>query len=366
MGETRISSRQLTNIIAIFTIGTTILVTPAVVASKAKHDAWMVTLISIGLGILIIWLYTTIASFYPDKNIFEINEIILGKWFGMISTIIITFIAFISVSQVTWFVGTFLTTQVLADTPLYAVHIIYLAVVVYGVKLGLETLVRSAVIVFPMVIFLFILVIILVSPQSKYENIQPFFEYGAKPIISATILQMSTLCLPLIIFLSIPSAWIGSLANYKKSFFIGYIIGGLIIFTTVLFCILVFGYKITSRVEFPTYLLARKINVLNFFQRLEPIIAGIWIVSIFYRTAFYTYTTLQGLSHIFGLKDHKSIVIPFGILALGLSIIAYPNKAYEYEWNSSTWVSLMLIASLLIPLILLIVGLLKKKKQNSV
>lgn len=365
MEKTKISSRQLTIIIAVFTIGTTILVTPAAVASRAKNDAWMVPLISMGIGIIVIWLYMNIVSLYPNKNIFEIIEIVLGKWVGMIATIFIIFVSLISVSQLTWYVGNFMTTHILVDTPIYAIHIIYLVVIIYGARLGLETMARSSELIFPVIVLLFVLVILLVSPQSKYENLQPLFEYGVKPILSSSIFEITILCLPLIILLTIPSTWTNSLKDYKKSFFIGYIIGGFIIFITVLFCLLVLSYKTTSQSQFPTYLLAKKVNVLQFFQRLEPIIAVIWIVSIFYRTFLYMYTTLKGLTHIFGLKNYKYITTALGILALGLSFIAYPDAAYQKKWDSFTWASLIFTMGLLLPLILLTVGLIKKKKQNS-
>lgn len=73
------------------------------------------------------------------------------------------------------------------------------------------------------------------------------------------------------------------------------------------------------------------------------------------------YAALQGLSHIFKLKDHKYLAIPFGILSLGLSIIAYPNASAEYELNSSTRVFLLMVHGPILPLILLVVGSIKKK-----
>lgn len=364
MEKTKIGSRQFIIFVAIFTIGTTILVTPATVASRAKQDAWMIPLISTGVGVLIIWLYTAIAGLYPNKNIFEINKIILGKLLGMIANIYLIIVFFITITHTIWYVGSFLRIQVLTQAPLYTIYLIYIAVVVYGVRLGLETIIRSAEIIFPVIVLLFILVILLVSPQSNYENIQPFFEHGIKPILSTVILKITILCLPLIVLLVIPSTWVSPVYYYKKSFIIGYIIGGFIIFVTTLFCLLVLGYKVTSHAQFPTYLLAKKINVLNFFQRLEPIIAGIWIVSIFYRTSLYMYTTLIGLSHMFGLKNYKYITTPLGILALGFSLIAFPNTVYQSEWDASTWVSIILILGVVLPLILLAVGLIKKKKQN--
>lgn len=68
MERFRISSKQFSIIVAVFTIGTTILVTPGVVANRAKQDSWMVPLIGIGVGVLVILLYTSIAKLYPQKT----------------------------------------------------------------------------------------------------------------------------------------------------------------------------------------------------------------------------------------------------------------------------------------------------------
>ncbi|TAH63342.1 MAG: spore gernimation protein [Gottschalkiaceae bacterium] len=365
MERFRISSKQFSIIVAVFTIGTTILVTPGVVANRAKQDSWMVPLIGIGVGVLIILLHTSIAKLYPQKNFFETILYIFGKWLGTAVNIFLVIIFIITASQTIWYLGNFLKIQVLTEVPIYAIHIIYTVVVIYGARLGLETISRSAQFLFPTIIFLFILVTILIAPQSKLENLQPIFEYGLKPILSAAVVQISILCLPLIILLMIPSDWVEPATNYRKSFITGYIMGGAVMFITTLFCILVLGHKITAQSEFPTYLLAKKVNVLNFFQRMEPIIAIMWMISIFYRTSLYMNAALIGIYNVFNLKDYKYIVTPLGIFVLGLSLIAFPDTAYQYEWDSLTWISIVMTFGLLLPLLLIILGLLKKKKQSA-
>ncbi|MCT6593161.1 spore germination protein, partial [Pantoea dispersa] len=86
-----------------------------------------------------------------------------------------------------YYVGNFLTTQILPYTPLTAIHIAFMGVVIVGVRLGIEVIARSAEILFPWFIGLFGLLILSMIPQIKIEHIQPVFEIHPKAFIRAVL-----------------------------------------------------------------------------------------------------------------------------------------------------------------------------------
>ena len=71
-----------------------------------------------------------------------------------------------------------MNTQVMSETPIQAVNLIFAIVVVMGVRLGLETLVRAAEIFFPWIIMLFIILVICLLPEIQIEKLQPMFTVG--------------------------------------------------------------------------------------------------------------------------------------------------------------------------------------------
>ncbi|XRD27050.1 GerAB/ArcD/ProY family transporter [Lysinibacillus fusiformis] len=79
----------------------------------------------------------------------------------------------------------------------------------------------------------------------------------------------------------------------------------------------------------------------NFLQRIEIIMAFMWIVSIFIRTFMYFYTTVVGIAQIMKLKDHRPLILPMGIIMVGLSQIVHPDIVHSNIYNDEIWYQFM-------------------------
>ncbi|AWX56378.1 hypothetical protein AB432_015620 [Brevibacillus brevis] len=93
-------------------------------------------------------------------------------------------------------------------------------------------------------------------------------ETGFKPILPATLYFLSVVTLPLVVLLTIFPAQVNQLKDGQRSFFTGYIIGGIVMIVIITFCILVLGSDLTTRNQYPSYALAQKINVGNFLKQM--------------------------------------------------------------------------------------------------
>jgi spore germination protein KB len=71
----------------------------------------------------------------------------------------------------------------------------------------------------------------------------------------------------------------------RKAFLTGGLIGGLIPVVLIVLAVLVFGPELTAKSIYPSYSLAQKINIGNFLQRIEAIMAAMWFISLFFRLA---------------------------------------------------------------------------------
>lgn len=67
-----------------------------------------------------------------------------------------------------------------------------------------------------------------------------------------------------------------------------------------------------------------------------------------------------GFSELLGLKDHKKIVIPIGLVIFVMSLIAFPDLIYEKNWNTLVWAPYSMTYGLILPILLLLVFLIKK------
>ncbi|GED71122.1 hypothetical protein BRE01_48240 [Brevibacillus reuszeri] len=363
--EVQISARQFGILVALFTIGTPILIIPAGLAGIVKQDAWLAAVLGVGLGLLITGIYTALGRRFPTKSLVEMNELVFGKWIG--KTISITFIFFnlVTAAELLFFVGNFMTTQIMPETPIQSVHILFACIVMMGIRLGIETLARSAEVLFPLFVLLFIILVIFLSPQIKIENIQPVLDTNFKVLLKGTIFFASVFSLAPVVLLMIFPASVNRNKEAKKAFFSGTMIGGFVLIMIIALTILVLGADTTARQMYPSYTLAKKINVGNFLQRIEIIMAGMWFITIFFRVCCYFYASVIGLAQTLNLKDYRFLVLPLGIIVLALSLIVHPNVVHSEEYNKREWIPYATTYGLVLPLLLLGIQSLRKKESDG-
>src|SRR5690606_18510629 len=70
----------------------------------------------------------------------------------------------------------FLITQMYPETPITFINLLMVIIVVMAVRLGIETIARSAEIFIFFYFFLFIILVLTISPQIDVENIEPLFQ----------------------------------------------------------------------------------------------------------------------------------------------------------------------------------------------
>ena len=276
----KVSPRQFTLLVTLFMIGSSILLLPSAFAAKAGQDAWLAAILGVAIGALLMFLYVSLASLFPNMTLAEYNEEILGKWLGKFVSILFFSYFFLTSALVLRNVGDFLVVYILDVTPIQMVEIILLMVVFVGASYGLETIARSAELLFSLAFLLFFLLFTLISPQSEFTNIQPIYEKGIKPIINGTLPFLGTPVMELVAFLMI-FPFVTETKRAKKAFFTGYLIGGAALIIVTLVTILVIGAPLVARQLFPTYQLAIKINVAEVLERIEAILAILWVITIF-------------------------------------------------------------------------------------
>ncbi|WP_235550870.1 GerAB/ArcD/ProY family transporter [Paenibacillus sp. Soil787] len=305
----KISARQYTVLVILYTIGTSILIVPSSLATVAKQDGWIASILGIGAGLLSVLLYHALGNRFPNMTLAEYSERILGKWLGKtVSLLFISFI-FLLASFLLRVVGNFMTTHIMPETPIEVVHIVFISVVILAVRLGLENIGRASEIFLPWVIILFLLLVGFLSPKIKIDNIQPVLEGGIKPVVLAAFYFFSLQ--ELVVFLML-FPYVNRTKKARNAFLAGTWIGGIFVIITTVMSTLVLGTDFTVRNMYPSYTLAKQINVGNFLQRAEAILAVIWLITIFFKLAVCFYVIALGLAQTLKLKDYRPA--PFNIM----------------------------------------------------
>ncbi|WP_180994403.1 GerAB/ArcD/ProY family transporter [Bacillus sp. Marseille-P3661] len=359
----KITLLQLGIIILLFSIGTSILLIPSGLATIAKQDAWLACLVSIGMGLLLIFFYQKLAKMFPNKTFVEYCIIILGKWVGIFVALMFVLFSFVGAATALFYQGDFVVTHVLPGTPIEMANLLFVLPVIMAVRIGIETIGRSAEILVPWVMLLFALLVIAILPQIEMTNIQPIYETGVKPIIHGALSFASIGYLPCIVFsMILPS--VNLITSIKKPFYVSFFISGIFMAIITFLCITVLGAEYTARGMYPSYDLAKKINIGNFIQRIEALIAAIWFITTYFKVLIYFYAFVLGTAQIFGMKNYRPIVFPSAILLVALSYDIYPDTVYASEWNSTIWVPFTLTFGLFLPIALLVVAKIREKVKT--
>ncbi|MDQ0873930.1 spore germination protein KB [Paenibacillus sp. V4I3] len=363
--DIKISVRQFAVLVIIYTIGTTILVIPSGLAVDAKQDAWLAAIIGVGLNLLVVCLYNKVGDYFPNLTLVEYNEKLFGKWPGKMLSLVFLFFSFIGAATVLFYMANFINTHVMPETPIQAVNSIFAIVVVMGVRLGLETLVRAAEIFFPWIIMLFIILVACLLPEIQVEKLQPMFSVGSKPLIKAALSVAGTSSLPFIVLFMVFPAHVNHFQKAKKAFLIATLIGGACFVIITFLCISVLGTKMTERHMFPSYVLAKQINIGNFLERVEILIAGIWFLTVYFKTTFYFYGFVTGLAQILKIEDYRPLVWPLGMILVVFSLVVYPNVAYMAEFDTKAYIPYALTIGLLYPILIIGVAAIRKSMMKN-
>ncbi|MGM0750658.1 MAG: GerAB/ArcD/ProY family transporter [Bacillota bacterium] len=361
MENKKIDLPQFTILVTLITIGDSILVLPAIPAALAKQDAWLSAILGLLIGLLIVYLLGTVGKLYPHLTLVEYNELILGRWPGIVVSILFIFYPLLSVAAHIREIGDFTTTHIMPNTPVIMVNLLFVVIIIMGARLGIEVIARSGEIFFFIFTLLFLVFVIALIPLIEWKNVQPILEGGIKPVINGAITVVAFPFMELVVFLMI-LPYVKHQQKIRKSFLIGSLCGGIVLVIIIAFTILVLGYDLTQRSFYPTFALAKVIRIGDFLERIEVILAVMWILTTYYKITFYFYILNLALAQIVRIKEPRILIYPMGMIVTVLSIVISPNAAYFNDTISKYWPFYDSTFSLLLPLLLLGVAFLRKKR----
>ncbi|MEO3947864.1 endospore germination permease [Gorillibacterium sp. CAU 1737] len=353
MERGRISTRQAAVLIFLVVVGESILLYPTVLANIAKQDAWIAAFLGLPFGMGQIWIYYRLLLKHPGKTLLEIIEATLGKWGGTLLSVWYLFFFYVTTSALIRETGDFLATQYFTNTPLRAIHMLLIALLLWGIYCGLEVIARTAEILFPLLLLSTLIIWLCLLPQVKAENLLPVFEGGSLPLIHAIMVVVSyPFGQAVVISMILP--FVNRQPHLGRDIILSAAMGGALIGMMLLFSLLVLGSFNTESTIYTSYVLAQKINIGNFLQRIEAMLTGAWLISSFFKSVLYSYATALGTAQLFKLKEFRPLIFPIGMILFGLSVLFAPSIQYYLFTFDPYWTLWDLTNGLVLPTLLLL------------
>ncbi|NLX64755.1 MAG: endospore germination permease [Clostridiaceae bacterium] len=335
---------------------------PAVVVQIVGNAGWYMTLVSMLTAIFAFMFLYLLLKRFPNKNIMEIADLVLGKWVSAVFLLLFgSFLLWTASINIREFTEV-LKIYVLPKSPPSFIMILFLITIIVLSFLGLETIARFAKFIIYILGAGFVLVVILSSQNFEIRNLFPLLGYGLDKTLIHGLLR-SSFYGEIVIIGVIAS----SLQGYKEIKRIGFstlLLAGFFTSFSLLVFIFVFPYTVGQEITSPMYEMAALINYGGFMQRMEPLFLFLWNFGSFVEISFLFYASLMIYCHIFRIDDKRPIILPMVTTLYGLSLIPKSIidviSGFVQTLRSWGWIFYY------IPnVIILIIALIRKKKGES-
>ena len=360
MKNEAISERQATILIILFILGTALLTVPG---GQAKQDAWIAIIIAISWSIILLLMFSKILSLYPGKDLFDILQIVMGKFIGKLIGILMIWFAFHLGTLVMRNLSDFTNTLVLPDTPIFLPMIFFTILLIWSLKEGIEVLGRWSEFFIWVVIILFIIMSTLSISEMDLNRLKPILTNGLPPLLKGAFSSFSFPFGETIIFTMVFSN-ISKIKNYNKIFLVSLGVGGFIIVLATLRNILILGSDTISRVYFPSILAMSLVHIGTLLQRLEMMIILVYLVCAFTKTIICLFAVCNGISKVFGFDDYRFISTPVVLLMLCFSFFIYKSTMEMSSFAFDVWPYYSFSFEVIIPLVIFTFAEIKSKRIN--
>ncbi|MGI6226552.1 MAG: GerAB/ArcD/ProY family transporter [Peptococcales bacterium] len=350
----RISQGQVIFLVMSFSVGATILRTPA---SGARHADWLAIILGLIGGILVAYMFTTLNVKFPGKTLVEFNDLIYGPFLGKLISLAYIFYFFVLATLTLRLFGDFLKGLIFTETPVIVLISLMTLICASAVRNGIEVIARCNQILLPFTIILISLSIILGIPQMELNRFLPIFDI---PVIEFLKISFYTATFPFgesIAFLMILAFVNKDLQEVKRariSLIFGLIGGAIILILVAVRNTGMLG--VTKAISnYASYQAVRLISLGENFTRVEIIVSLNFLAMGFMIVAILYYTTTLGLAQVLKLRTYLPLVLPIGILLTCTTIIQFEN-IFEYKHFSESIITYFSFPfQILIPILSLII-----------
>ncbi|MBZ4646965.1 MAG: spore germination protein [Petroclostridium sp.] len=355
--DVKISSIQLSFLIMGFILGSTAIVNPA---AGARQDSWLAYIIGWAGGFILIGIYVHISILNVSKTLIEILKENFGKVLGSITAILYIWYFIHLAALVLRNFGEYMVTVIYPETPITFIMMCVALLIAYAVKNGLEVVARTSELFVPLLPVTIIFIFFLLIGEYDINNFLPFLENGLEPVLKTAFSVLSFPFGETVVFLMVFPC-LNKRENIIKVSYLSVTIMGLITLNVILRFLLALGPDMFTRNFFPAQLTAELIPNVN----VDPLIGINLLIGGGVKISVCLYAAVMGIAQLFNLDDYKPFVLPAVAIVVTLSLWVYDNLFEMFRWATDIWPYYSIPFQILIPLLLLMVSWIKKKRQYN-
>lgn len=311
-----LNSKQVVTLIILFLFGSSIVVGININA-EVEQDSWISLIFSFVLNIPLILIFAKLVKSFPQKNIYDIFDILFGKKIGKIFSFLFVIHAIYLCSILLRNFAEYIEITTLSETPKIPIMIFLILIAIYLCKSRMNTLGRWAHLVLLILIITIVFTIVLALPVIKTENILPIWGHPSKSIITCAFRVFMLPFSELIIILGLIDVFRVE-KKEKKVFLLGVSITGVILLIILIRNIMVLGAPMLRNSFFASYETARILQLGDFLTRIEGAITINFILAGMTKGTIFIISIAKGIAHLTKNNNYKNLVTPSSLLVLAI------------------------------------------------
>ena len=314
----KISTKEIFTVLVSLFILIFPMVATQIILNKGNTSSLLVLIIGFVLGLIPLYIIIYLGNKSNNKSIFVYNKDnfkILGSIINVLYILLFLFLLFV----LSYTILNFTINQLLVRNSYYIVAFIYSFLITLAACKGKEIICRASIILYFLLMISIIFGFIMLIPEITLDNILPIISTDYKTIISLAVTIPSYSVLLFISILCLKKSDIIDKEKLNKTIIKAYLTGALIVLIFYFFIIGVYGIELASIYIYPEYYLFKKINLFNFIQRVENIMATSFYISSFSGICFMIYFIKIYFKDTFKVKDKNKINIFIFVLTIAIS-----------------------------------------------
>lgn len=339
---------------------------PVLTTPPNNQDVWasmlmaVVYILLLGLPLLIL------RNRFKRIKVVDIFELLFGKVISKVLLFVWSLFFLFCYTACLVMMVIFIRIYVLNSTPDLAI-VLYLTIpAVYGASKGAGTIGRMSVFIVPTVLFSIVLFFVIGLPDMDFDFIKPILAESSFLDINIGGMLTAARYSEILIFF-IFGHYLIKKANVNKTFAVSLGIFAAAFFILLISVLLLLGYDYAKEQWNPYFVFARQIETYDFLRRLQSVNLIIWVPMAILKLMIYLYMFGHVMEGVFKTKTHKYFSLGAFVAGVSASLLPILNNMVNVRLLRSDQVFpfIVLPSTLVIPLIMLIRYLVKRKKIDK-
>lgn len=357
--DPKISNIQIRGLLVSITVGGGALTLPDTLTNIMGKDGWISILLTGILIIPILWIINQLFIDHPNKDYFEIIKSTLGNIVLYIYMAILGVYFIILLAFITRNLGELVKTFLLPNTPVEIIIVLFILACSYIAIYEVDSIARAGYFIYPIIILTIFVLLLISLPTADFTDILPMFQSDISQLPKGIMASFFSFGGYEILLFTLP--YVEDNKKTFKSSLLGLAI--IIITYTSIFIVNIsqFNVEQIKRQIYPTLMLAKHIDLPGYFlQNLDGIFMSIWVLIIFASMSPIYFVAGKTLSKIVKSQDHKYFIC--GLIPIIYFLALIPQNVAKSFITFGKYLNILgIISTIIFPIIIFVVGRVKKK-----